>query len=342
MAQTYQITALHQLSSSWVDLELYQEQTDCTLKVKANKAMCADFAVGQFVQCQIAVLGVMTNASGERFSVKGPAKVNDEMMAAVVDEDDLGFFVPKSVVANDIAKLEKEVMFAHTIYLSNVAYQLLSVSQVVAAPNKIHHQAKIPPQTKPQQPNAAQLNHLGEQANYASDFKTAAKYYEQAAKLGDGRAMANRGFLAEYGRLGIRDCEQAFYWYSKAALVDDAVGYYKVGDAYHWGNFVTKDEQLAWQNYQKAYERIWHTHEQSLVSDIYWRLALCYAEGCGVKKDLLKAYQHACTAYAAALGDQVYKKYMWQSILRRTTKLKTELEEKLAASYDLTFGKEWQ
>ncbi len=113
------------------------------------------------------------------------------------------------------------------------------------------------------------------------DFTTAAKYFEQAADLGNGEAYLNLGFLYDLG-IGVQqDYQQAAKWYRMAAAQGDATAQFNLGILYSFGRGVEK-------NFEKAAN--WYTQaaEQGYV-DAQYNLGVLYEEGRGVQRDPLTA-----------------------------------------------------
>lgn len=167
---------------------------------------------------------------------------------------------------------------------------------------------------------------IGADAYAAGDYEKAKAYYEKSAALGNDQAACNLGYIYEYGRTGERDYEQAFYFYSEAvALANNPNALYKIGDCYFYGNFVTKNDYLAFLNYKNAANAADYDDAEDLKSDIYYRLAFCYFKGMGTDQNTLAALEYINQAQTYTYYDRKYKKFMWQSIFKRVAKLREQI-----------------
>ncbi len=93
-------------------------------------------------------------------------------------------------------------------------------------------------------------------------YDLALKYYEMASDLGDEAATVNLGYIWYYGRTGTVDYEKAFRYFTLAG--DNAVARYKIGDMYHNGYYVEKDEA----KYQEIIESLYKAyHGTNYVED---------------------------------------------------------------------------
>lgn len=54
------------------------------------------------------------------------------------------------------------------------------------------------------------------------------------------------------GRVGEADQEKAFYYFTQASLAGNPNAFYKLGDAFRFGNFVKRNDEIAFQYYSMA------------------------------------------------------------------------------------------
>jgi len=126
-------------------------------------------------------------------------------------------------------------------------------------------------------------NELGEM--YASgvgvlkDDKQAVNWYRKAAEQGDSEAQYNLGIAYLLGKGGVtQDYKQAFNWFKKAAEQGDSAAQYGLGLLYYLGDGVEQSYKEAFSLFQLS---------KNLRSK--GQLAVMYAEGKGISKDLSKA-----------------------------------------------------
>ena len=176
-----------------------------------------------------------------------------------------------------------------------------------------------------------ELLNIGAEAYRKGDYVTAQEYYTQAAKLGNVQAMCNLGYIYEYGRTGKRDYKKAFYCFKKAADSGSAEACYKVGDIYFYGDAGEKDYGLAFEYYQEAVQLLDETNDDDdIMSDIYYRLALCWYKGYGTDQDILIAFHYINEAEFYSYCDRFTDKFMWQSIIELLrSEIKHSLDEAL-------------
>ena len=115
------------------------------------------------------------------------------------------------------------------------------------------------------------------------DYKTAYKYFLDAAKMNDEYAESYLGLFYDRG-IGIpRNYEMAYQWYYKAASKGNAFAQYSIGVLYSEGNGVPKDYYKAFIWFQKSAENDY--------SAAYYQLGRCYYNGFGVEKDVDSAFK---------------------------------------------------
>ena len=84
-------------------------------------------------------------------------------------------------------------------------------------------------------------------------YEGAEHCYALADKWGNSQGTVNLGYIYYYGRTGERDYARAFQLFSKAVATDDnPEGLWKLGDMWHKGLFVEKDEVAAFSCYRRA------------------------------------------------------------------------------------------
>ncbi len=155
---------------------------------------------------------------------------------------------------------------------------------------------------------------IGEQ-----NYEKAIYYYDMAAKLGNRQAQENLGYCYYYGRTGVVDYEKAFHYFVKGALDNHLISLYKIGDMYKNGYYVEKDENVAYCIYHHCLEGLNEVNTPILGADVHIRIADCFFNGIGVKKNAaiaLEHYQIAERLYWIRLqeGDFLIKKQYERSI----------------------------
>lgn len=126
------------------------------------------------------------------------------------------------------------------------------------------------------------------------NYPKAIELYKRAASGDDdsvaGIACSNLGYCFYYGRDIPKDYKEAFKYWSKAALVyEDPSAMYKLGDMYRAGQFMEKDEKMAFALYVKAEENSYEG--QHAYPDICSRLGKAYLYGTICEKNVYKAYE---------------------------------------------------
>lgn len=155
---------------------------------------------------------------------------------------------------------------------------------------------------------------IGEQ-----NYEKAVYYYTMAAKIGNRQAQENLGYCYYYGRTGIVDYEKAFHYFVKGALDNHLISLYKIGDMYKNGYYVEKDENEAFCIYKHCFDGLNEINTPIAGADIYIRMADCYFNGTGTKRNpaiALEYYQIAERLYWVRLkdGDFLIKKQYERSI----------------------------
>ncbi len=120
------------------------------------------------------------------------------------------------------------------------------------------------------------------------------------AEMGHTDQQINMGNYYREGDLVKRNPRAAFCWYMRAAKQGDWYGQLLVADCYFEGDGVKRDYKEAVKWYESVVAQFDNEHsdrvDEEMGEDLYIltavnRLAQCYSEGLGVKKDLEKAAQ---------------------------------------------------
>ncbi len=117
------------------------------------------------------------------------------------------------------------------------------------------------------------------------DRAEAQKWYEKAAKQGNGAAQYNLAQL--YHTEGLKDkyaYAKAKYWYEKAVEADIKEAYNNLGTLYLQGNGTPKDEQKAFELFRKG------AAKGDSAAEV--NAAILYAWGEEVTLDKMKAYEY--------------------------------------------------
>ena len=85
--------------------------------------------------------------------------------------------------------------------------------------------------------------------------------------------------------------ELAYQYFSKAALLGVPNAYYKCGDMFYYGKYVSKDPFTAFRLYLDCYNMVKFDQPLDCYPDVCRRLGTCYHKGIGTEKDLKKAEQ---------------------------------------------------
>lgn len=152
------------------------------------------------------------------------------------------------------------------------------------------------------------------------DLQKAFYWFEEGAKLGDGRCMAYLGYWYLLGRDGPPDSQKALGWFEKGAIAGDghAMGY--VGMCNYNGIGTAVDYETAVRWLQRGGEA------GDGASLVY--LGLCYLRGTGVKRNDTEAFD--CFRKADELGSSHALAYLGQMYLEGKG---VEKNEDLAVRY---------
>ena len=127
------------------------------------------------------------------------------------------------------------------------------------------------------QGNVGAMNRLETHFKEVEDYRSAIRWTEKKAKLGDADAMWWMGIRYRDGEWVERDLEKAFDWFQKSAKAEDANGMCLLGDCY-------RDGEGTGHNIEEAI----HWYEKSAAlenSYAMWRLGMLYDAGNGVPEN---------------------------------------------------------
>ena len=113
------------------------------------------------------------------------------------------------------------------------------------------------------------------------NYELARKYYEQAVRLNNAKAMNNLANMYGNGEGVTRNILKAIELYEKAALLKNVAAMDNLGDKYRWGNGVEQDYLKAKQWYEKAAD-LGNAYAMYMLGDFY-------RDGLGVEQNYLKA-----------------------------------------------------
>ncbi len=184
--------------------------------------------------------------------------------------------------------------------------------------------------------NVSAMNQLG--AMFAEgrlvdqDPQKAFTFYKMASEVGDALATSNLGFCYYYGNGTEKNYEEAFKTFSKAASLDIMDALIRLGDMYFYGEYVAQDRKTAFHIYMKAKNNAKSfLHDWGAIqaySDACKRIGDCYAEGQGVKTDLVEAsLYYGQAVYYYAIRERKNDSYSHSSFVKTIEKYKKVLEE---------------
>ena len=127
------------------------------------------------------------------------------------------------------------------------------------------------------QGNVAAMERLETHFEEVEDYRSAIRWTEKKAKLGDADAMWWMGIRYRDGEWVERDLEKAFEWFQKSAKAEDANGMCLLGDCYRDGEGTGHniEEAIRWYEKSAALEN----------SYAMWRLGMLYDAGNGVPEN---------------------------------------------------------
>lgn len=150
--------------------------------------------------------------------------------------------------------------------------------------------------------NADAMNDLGSQyydgsRGFEQSFEKAVNLYQQAAENGSRQAQENLGYCYYYGRnMDSPDYEKAFHYFALGAFDWHLISFYKIGDMYLNGYYVSKSEKEAVVIYMRCLETMTDEVAEIVAGPVYLRLGKMFLYGIGTKKD----YKHALACYQRA------------------------------------------
>lgn len=147
--------------------------------------------------------------------------------------------------------------------------------------------------------------------------------FKKAAEQNNSVAQNNLGLCYEYGKGTKKNITEAIKWYKKSSLQDNCRAHCNLGNCYKYNKGITKHEinmKIAFKLYQKAIE------QGCICEDTVYEYALCFENGEGIEKDMVKAF----ILYKKA-ADLDYPKacYKVSEFYRCGTGIKINLEESI-------------
>lgn len=121
------------------------------------------------------------------------------------------------------------------------------------------------------------------------NYERSAELYRIAADMDDDNAVAamaitNLGYYYYYDYAGKQDYKKAFNCFLQGALrYSNANAYYKLGDMYRRGQFVDRDDKMAFEMYMKAFNC--EEDGNFFKADVGYRLGDCFLHGIGCTRD---------------------------------------------------------
>jgi len=127
------------------------------------------------------------------------------------------------------------------------------------------------------QGNVAAMERLETHFEEVEDYRSAIRWTEKKAKLGDADAMWWMGFRYREGKVVEQDLEKAFDWFQKSARAGHSGAMCWLGDCYRDGEGTGEDigEAIKWYEKSAALEN----------SYAMWSLGMIYDEGNGVPEN---------------------------------------------------------
>jgi TPR repeat protein len=172
---------------------------------------------------------------------------------------------------------------------------------------------------------------VGASAGMSPEEVKVFKDYESKALLGDAASQYELGDCYHLG-IGVRrDDSEAFFWYRKGAEKGNLKAQWSMGWCYYYAIGVAKDYVQAVEWYRKAAEQ----------GDVMAQanLAECYKKGIGVLKDEVEALAYYSLAAMTNDGARMYRDLLEKEMspaareagYKRAKALQKEIEAKIAA-----------
>ena len=162
------------------------------------------------------------------------------------------------------------------------------------------------------------------------DFDTAVYWYKKAADAGNVQAISNMYY---YGRGPLKiDYEKAYIYFTKAAMLGDDVAWYKVGDFYLKGIYVSKDPTAAFSFYLRCRD-ILEDEGRPLYGwpDVCSRLGTCLHRGLGTEKNLMDARTYLQMAVTGFKQRKEDGDRFTDNVLARASEELEKVEKEMAA-----------
>ena len=153
------------------------------------------------------------------------------------------------------------------------------------------------------------------------DYERSAELYRIAADIDDDNsisamAITNLGYYYYYDFAGKQDYKTAFNCFLHGALrYNNANAYYKLGDMYRYGQFIDKDEKMAFEMYMKAFNC--EDDGNLFKADIGLRLGECFLSGIGCTKD----------PYSALTLLQISERNVFERVRRHDSRAEKQLKK---------------
>lgn len=169
------------------------------------------------------------------------------------------------------------------------------------------------------------------------NFKKAVELYNFAAESDDAdivvRALCNLGYCYYYGRDVSVDYGKAFNYFLQGSIIyNDPNCLYKLGDMYRLGNFVGKNEKIAFELYKQAYDNCYDDNE--CIVDICKRLGEFFLYGTATERNLVEAIKLLSKAESYAY-EKIYKRDAFvKELLPKISELLTIAKKEFLANID--------
>ena len=111
--------------------------------------------------------------------------------------------------------------------------------------------------------------------------------FKKAAEQNNGVAQNNLGLCHEYGKGTLKNISEAIKWYKKASKQDNCRAHCNLANCYKYNKGFEKNDinvKIAFKLYHKAIE------QGCICEDTVYEYALCFENGEGIEKDLMKAF----------------------------------------------------
>jgi TPR repeat protein len=119
------------------------------------------------------------------------------------------------------------------------------------------------------------------------NMEEAVKWYTKSAEQNYHRSQNNLGYLYENGLGTEKNMTEAIKWYKKSSKQDNCKAHYNLGNCYKYNKGIEKNDinlKIAFKLYNRAIE------QGCKCEDTVYEYALCYENGEGVEKDIVRAF----------------------------------------------------